>query len=111
MWALGCAVAVAAASLVAVLGLARRPAPVAAMPLMQMNIDMGFDAVPGARATAVISPDARWLVFQSRTPDGRLRLSLRKMDQTNSVAMEGTEAGVDPFFSPDSKWVGFFAGN
>jgi serine/threonine protein kinase len=78
-------------------------------PLMQLSMDMGADAVPGSLLTAALSPDGTTLVFQSRTPDGKARLSVRKLAQTGSVALEGTEGSFAPFFSPDSKWIGFFA--
>ena len=83
-----------------------KPAP---PPRMRLSIDMGSDAITGAHVTAAISPDGSRLVFPTRTPDGKQRLSVKRMDQTGSVTLEGTEEGVDPFFSPDGKWIGFFA--
>ena len=84
-----------------------KPAP---RPWMRLSVDMGPDATAGTHLTAAISPDGSRLVFPTRAPDGKQRLSLRRLDQTSSVALEGTEEGVDPFFSPDGKWIGFFAG-
>jgi serine/threonine protein kinase len=77
--------------------------------MMRVSVDLGPDAVAGDRVTAAISPDGTRLVFPSRAPDGKLRLSLRRLNQSGSVALEGTEEGFDPFFSPDGNWVGFFA--
>ena len=31
------------------------------------------------------------------------------LDQTEATPLRGTEGGVDPFFSPDGRWLGFFA--
>src|SRR5580658_10524531 len=86
-----------------------RSRPAADRALMRVSVDLGPDAVAGDRITAAISPDGSRLVFPSRAPDGKLRLSLRRLDQSGSVALEGTEEGFDPFFSPDGNWVGFFA--
>src|SRR5207249_751525 len=37
-------------------------------------------------------------------------LYLRAMDGFEARAVPGTEGAIAPFFSPDSEWVGFFAG-
>jgi serine/threonine-protein kinase len=37
------------------------------------------------------------------------QLYLRAMDSLETNALAGTEDGVYPFFSPDGKWIGFFA--
>jgi serine/threonine-protein kinase len=35
---------------------------------------------------------------------------MRQLDQEKVTPLAGTEGGWDPFFSPDGKWLGFFAG-
>ena len=38
------------------------------------------------------------------------RLYLRKMDQSDAKPIAGTAGGINPFLSPDSRSVGFWAG-
>jgi serine/threonine protein kinase len=55
-----------------------------------------------------ISPDGRRLVFVASS-DGRPRLWVRALDSTTAQPLAGTEGAVYPFWSPDSRSVGFFA--
>jgi Tol biopolymer transport system component len=41
---------------------------------------------------------------------GTQQLYLRAMDSLEAKPIPGTEGAVNPFFSPDGQWVGFFAG-
>lgn len=52
-----------------------------------------------------LSPDGRYLVYQSRS-----RLMVRALEQLDAVPLSGVTAGRTPFFSPDSRWIGFFEG-
>ena len=54
----------------------------------------------------VISPDGRSLVFLASGPDGP-ELYLRSMASETSKRLEGTENAHLPFWSPDSREVGF----
>jgi serine/threonine-protein kinase len=56
-----------------------------------------------------VSPDGRRVAYAAST-GATTRLFLRSLDRFEAVALEGTEGAVSPFFSPDGKWVGFFAG-
>ena len=38
------------------------------------------------------------------------QLYLRALDSLESKPIPDTEGATNPFFSPDSQWVGFFAG-
>ena len=44
------------------------------------------------------------------TEGGAWRIHLRRLDEFDAHALAGTEDGQQLFFSPDSKWLGFFAG-
>jgi serine/threonine protein kinase len=55
-----------------------------------------------------ISPDGRSLAFVASS-EGRPRLWLRPLDQTTSQPLVGTEGATSPFWSPDSRSIGFFA--
>ncbi len=58
----------------------------------------------------VISPDGSHLVFSARGEGGN-RLYVRALDGIAVTPLEGTEDATFPFWSPDSRSVGFFAGN
>jgi hypothetical protein len=55
-----------------------------------------------------VSPDGTWLVFHV-VRGGASLLALRRIDALDAQILEGTEGGVFPFWSPDSRVVAFFA--
>jgi len=57
----------------------------------------------------MISPDGRSLVFRLNTGDGKDPLWIRAMGSLDGRPLVGTEGGFQPFWSPDSRSVGFFA--
>jgi Tol biopolymer transport system component len=77
---------------------------------MRFNVDLGPDAVAGPRITATISPDGSRLAYLARGPNGTPQLATRGLDQPQATLLAGTDGATDPFFSPDSQWIGFFAG-
>jgi serine/threonine-protein kinase len=79
-------------------------------PMVRLNVDLGPDAVAGTNTTVVISRDGRRLVFPVRGADGKQQLATRLMDEAQPTVLAGTEDAIDPFFSPDGEWLGFFAG-
>jgi hypothetical protein len=58
--------------------------------------------------TFAISPDGRLLVIAA-TVNGRRQLWLRTLDAFHAPAMPGTDDAIYPFWSPDSRYIGFFA--
>jgi serine/threonine-protein kinase len=56
-----------------------------------------------------ISPDGSQLAYVA-IQGGTQQVYLRTMDSLESRPIPGTEGGVNPFFSPDSQWLGFFSG-
>src|SRR5262249_53091489 len=79
-------------------------------PLTRLSVDLGPEALPGLNLSAIISPDGRRLVFPARGSDGKQQLATRLLDQAKATLLPGTENALDPFFSPDGRWVGFYAG-
>ena len=58
-----------------------------------------------------VSPDGRFMVFAAMDEGGaRVMLWLRDFSASEAVALPGTDGAGFPFWSPDSKSVGFFAG-
>jgi Tol biopolymer transport system component len=58
----------------------------------------------------VLSPDGRHIVFSARTTDGKRQLWLRPLDAATAQPLAGTENAFLPFWSPDSRSIGFFDG-
>jgi eukaryotic-like serine/threonine-protein kinase len=59
----------------------------------------------------VISPDGSALAFVARDPNGQHKLWLRRLDSVSPLPLTGTDGASHPFWSPDSKAIGFFAQN
>jgi len=57
---------------------------------------------------AVISPDGRRVVFTARDPEKTL-LFVRRIDSPVAEPLAGTEGAIFPFWSFDSRSIGFFA--
>src|SRR5688572_6578235 len=58
-----------------------------------------------------ISPDGRRLAYVAADgSDLRVRLWLRSLDGLTAQPLPGTDGAIGPFWSPDSRFVAFFAG-
>jgi len=55
-----------------------------------------------------MSPDGRLIVYVAHTGDAD-RLWLRPLDELSARELPGTEGATYPFWSPDSRSIGFFA--
>jgi len=56
-----------------------------------------------------LSPDGKLLVYAARSGEGQQQLFVRPLDRAEARPIAGTADAQDPFFSPDGRWVGFFA--
>jgi serine/threonine protein kinase len=59
--------------------------------------------------TFVLSPDGRKLVLRARGPNGNSQLWLRSLDTFVAQPLPGTEGATFPFWSPDNRFIAFFA--
>ena len=64
-----------------------------------------FDSGPMA-----LSPDGARLAFAAPTPDGRSLLWVHPLKGMAAQPLAGTEGATYPFWSPDSRFLGFFSG-
>ena len=62
-------------------------------------------------ASISISPDGAHLAFLARNDSGQTTLWIRTLTQLTSRQLAGTEGALGPFWSPDSRYIGFFAAN
>jgi len=56
-----------------------------------------------------VSPAGHAAAFVMHGADGKRSLWVRDLDSTEARALPGTEAARNPFWSPDSRFIGFFA--
>jgi len=73
--------------------------------LLALPPEVGFQA--GASGGAAISPDGRAIAFVAT--GGGPRLWVRRLDSLTVQELPGTSGASYPFWSPDSRSVGFFA--
>ncbi len=57
-----------------------------------------------------ISPDGRLVAFSATTGGTTIGLWIRRLDSLAAQPLEGTDGGFLPFWSPDSKHIGYFGG-
>src|ERR1700680_3817772 len=70
------------------------------------NTAFAFNAGVGLPA---LSPDGRRIVFGARTAGGKSPLWTRSLDVPTAQPLAGTEGAIFPFWSPDSRFIAFFA--
>jgi Tol biopolymer transport system component len=85
----------------------RRPAPV---PQLRASIElpprMDFDPQNAALA---LSPDGSTLAIDASGAEGKRQLWIRRLDGFTVQPLAGTDDATIPFWSPDSRFIGFFA--
>jgi len=88
-----------------------RARPPAQRPVSRTVITLPLgERLAGLEQPAVaLSPDGNHLVYVANR-GGTQQLYLRAMDSLEARPVPGTEGAVNPFFSPDGQWLGFFAG-
>ena len=67
------------------------------------------EGVRFGRRAAEISPDGRHLAFIGISEVGAQLLWVRSLDSLEARPLPGTEGAALPFWSPDSRFIGFFA--
>ncbi len=60
------------------------------------------------RSPIALSPDGKEVAYTARR-GGTSQLYLRALDRLEPTLVQASEDAYNPFFSPDSQWVGFFA--
>ncbi|MCU1296294.1 MAG: serine/threonine protein kinase [Acidobacteriaceae bacterium] len=62
-----------------------------------------------AAGPLVLSPDGRSIAFAATETDGKTALWVRPMNSLDARELPGTNSAILPFWSPDSRSLGFFA--
>jgi serine/threonine-protein kinase len=108
--AVAAAIVLAVVSTISLLALWRAPQP-AGQPLVTLNLDLGPEVslVSGYAPAMDLSPDGKRIAFVSEGPDGIRHLFTLRLDQPHATVLAKTDGALGPFFSPDGRWLGFFA--
>ena len=85
----------------------RRPDPPAYSDVLSITPPQGSTFMRGDAPQ--ISPDGRHLAYSSTDRAGTRGLYIRSLDSATPRFLPGTENGSQPFWSPDSRMLGFFA--
>jgi serine/threonine protein kinase len=65
---------------------------------------------PGTRLEQVaVSPDGKSLAFVAESPSGITETWIRDLDSREVRKLEGTDGARDLFWSPDSRFIGYFS--
>jgi eukaryotic-like serine/threonine-protein kinase len=104
-WAVAAALGIAAAALGVV---AYRHVAEPIPPQLKFSVLPADKAILSPNSPPAISPDGRKLAF-SAARDGHTMLWVRDLDSMTARSISGTEGASDPFWSPDSRSIGFTA--
>ncbi len=91
----------------AALGAALYFRPRVSAPMLRFAVAPDHTTFPGSPS---VSPDGRLLVFSAQGPEGQRMLWLRPLDALGHTPIAGTEGATNPFWSPDSRSLAYFAG-
>jgi serine/threonine protein kinase len=83
------------------------PRPVNATLLPPDGAEFDFNS----RLLPMLSLDGTRIVFGAKPKGGKTELWVRRLDSATAQPLPGTEGASFPFWSPDSRWVGFGQGN
>jgi serine/threonine protein kinase len=101
------------AGLIVVSWMALRPSPAEVFPIkafIPAPENTNYHSYGVAAGPVIVSPNGRLVAFVASTRDGRTMLYVRSLDETTAKPLPGTEGSMYPFWSPDSRWIGFFTG-
>ncbi len=76
-------------------------------PVLHLPVALPHPVLPATPTSVALSPDGTRLVYRAAFDRGD-GLFVLHLDRRNERALEGTEGGFGPFFSPDGQWVGYF---
>ena len=93
-----------------VLGLSNAPSPASTGQPAHFTIVLPDDTevVDVNMAPLTIAPNGQTIAFPGRRA-GRIQLYVHDISTGETKALDGTEGARSPFFSPDGRWIGFFA--
>ena len=107
-WTVAAGALVAAGLLGAALPLAPRKAERAFRASLAPPEGLSFWLESNTPGPAVVSPDGRQVAFTAADGSGRFSLWVRSLEAREARSLSGTDGAQYPFWSPDSRSIGFF---
>ena len=107
-WIIAGILAIALAVTATLLMFSRKQAP-SNPSVVRASIEQPDNAYFLPRSQFAVSPDGSRLVFVARPPGGRQLLWVRPLGATAAQPLAGTDDASYPFWSPDSRFIGFFS--
>src|SRR5262249_40858424 len=83
--------------------------PVSPPARLMITLPVGQALERGRFPSVALSPDGKLLVYAAAVDGGRTSLYLRPLDELTAHPIPATEGASTPFFSPDGRWLGFYA--
>ena len=77
---------------------------------VSITLPQGYDLGASDLGPVAISHDGSRVAYVGQR-DGKNRIFVRALEEPSAKALDGTEGGDAPFFSPDGQWIGFFSGS
>ena len=104
-------VLVALTTFLAWFALSRPTATPAGQPVIRLTVPFESSRQPGEWNVPrlAVSPDGGAVVYVNKSAEAVWQLHVRRMSRSSDALLAGTENASSPFFSPDGKWVAFFA--
>ncbi len=102
-WGIALAALVAAAALG--FGFVRRAPAKPRAVRFEIGAPEGVIAIDAPR----VSPDGRYIAFNATDSEGKTRIWIRALNALTAQPLNGTEGTTRPFWSPDSRFLGFMA--
>jgi DNA-binding winged helix-turn-helix (wHTH) protein len=76
---------------------------------LELGLPLGWTTDVTSRAVAISRAGDRCAIVVHREEDNVRKLGLRRLDQAGLMFVPDSEGAEAPFFSPDGRWIAFFA--
>jgi serine/threonine-protein kinase len=78
---------------------------------LELDVELRVSDTIGSEVgtDVVIAPDGTRIAFVTHDEQSHSRLNMRRLDDPKVSELAGTDGARAPFFSPDGRWVGFWA--
>ena len=101
-WSVAIVATLISVILAAMMFISEKPEPLTAR--FELSVPLGLSNM----TWPMISPDGKIIAFRATNSLGKEQIYVRPLNSTNAYPLYATESTRRPFWSPDSKYLGFF---